>query len=190
MQTKNIILFASGNGSNAENICRYFQNNTSIHVAALFCNKADAKVLDRMKAVNVPTHVFSRSEFHDSEKFLPLLINFKADLIVLSGFFWLIPEYLVKYFSGKIINIHPALLPKYAGKGMHGQHVHEAVKANGETETGITIHYVNEKYDEGEIIFQAITTLTNNDSIEDIAMKISVLEKDNFPKVIETLLLK
>lgn len=188
MTQKNIILFASGNGSNAENICRYFQNHPHVKVAALFCNKPDAKVLERMIPFGVPTHVFSRAEFKDPDYFLPLLQQYQPALLVLSGFFWLLPSYLVQQLPKRIINIHPSLLPKYGGKGMYGYNIHEAVLAAGESETGISIHYVNERYDEGELIFQARTALDKNDGVDDVGAKIWNLEKEHFPKTIEKLL--
>lgn len=187
---KNIILFASGSGSNAENIAAYFAGSKSVNVKAVYTNNANAGVIERMKKFNIPCYVFSRADFKDKAYFLSLLKPQQADLIVLAGFLWLIPGYLVKAYPNAIINIHPALLPKFGGKGMYGMHVHEAVKNAGETETGITIHYVTEAYDEGAPVFQATVALTPNDTPDSIAHKIHELEMANFPKVIESLLQK
>jgi len=162
---KRIVLFASGSGSNVENIFQYFQNNAEVTIATVLTNKRDAKVLDRC-----------------------ILKATEPDLIVLAGFLLKVPEKLVKTFPNKIINIHPALLPKYGGKGMYGMNVHNAVKNNKEQETGITIHYVNENYDEGAIIKQAKTKINTEDSAEDIAKKVHQLEYEYFPKIIEQLL--
>jgi len=185
---KRIILFASGNGSNAENICRYFQNAPDVKVAALFCNNAHAKVFERLKPYQVPSHLLSRQQLNNEEEFGPLLNQYHPDLIVLAGFLWLIPAWMVQTYHGRIINLHPALLPRYGGKGMHGHHVHEAVRASGEIETGITVHFVNEHFDKGEIIFQASVSVQPDDSAADIAAKISKLEMEHFPRVIEKVL--
>lgn len=187
---KNIVLFASGNGSNAENICRYFEHDHNIKVVALFCNNPQAGVINKMKSFNVPVHVFGKKEFNDETYFLPLLNQYDPSLIVLAGFLLLVPQYLIKNFQGKIINIHPALLPKYGGKGMYGHHVHEAVLDSKEKEHGITIHYVNENFDEGEPIFQKSFIIDETDNIDSIATKISKLEMKYFPEVIEQLLKK
>lgn len=185
---KNIVLFASGSGSNAENICRYFEQHPDIRVVALFCNKPGAFVLERMQKRGIPCHVFNRATFQNEAQFSEILKPYQADLLVLAGFLWLVPAWLIQQFPNKIINIHPALLPKFGGKGMHGMHVHEAVKAAGETESGITIHLVNENYDEGKTLFQASTHLIETDTPELIAEKIHRLEMDHFPAVIETFL--
>jgi len=141
---KNIIIFASGSGTNAQNICEQFVDNPNIKVAALFCNNPHAMVIERMKQFNIPVHVFNRETFKNEQEFSALLNQYQPNLLVLAGFLWLIPEYLVKQYPNKIINIHPALLPKFGGKGMYGHHVHEAVLATKEKEHGITIHFVNE----------------------------------------------
>jgi phosphoribosylglycinamide formyltransferase-1 len=182
---KNIVIFASGSGSNAENIAEYFQKSNVVKIVAVFTNNPNAGVIQRMEKFGIPCVVFSKDDFNNKEYFLKKLKQHSPNLIVLAGFLWLIPNYLVEEYTNKIINIHPALLPKFGGKGMYGMHVHEAVKAANETETGITIHYVNSKFDEGKIIFQAKTPLSQQDSFDTIAQKIHVLEMDNFPKVIE-----
>lgn len=184
---KRIAIFASGSGSNAENIIRYFTIKKTATVVKVFSNNKNAKVFERCKRLNIDAVLFNRKDFYDTEKILDQLKK-EADIIVLAGFLWKIPSNLIEAFPDKIINIHPALLPKYGGKGMYGIHVHNAVKENNEPETGITIHYVNENYDEGAIIFQAKTQVTPSDSAEDIAQKIHVLEYEHFPKVIDNLM--
>lgn len=151
----------------------------------MLSNNSKAKVLERATSAGVDTQVFSRTEFYDSESVLEALRNRDIDLIVLAGFLWLVPEYLVKAYSDKMINVHPALLPKFGGKGMYGMHVHKAVKEAGETETGITIHLVNEEFDKGRILFQARCEVYENDTPEDIAGKVHELEYANFPTQIE-----
>ena len=185
---KRIVLLASGSGSNVENISQYFQENSEVTIATVLTNKSDAKVLERCNRLKISALYFNRTAFYDSDCVLDLLKSCNPDLIVLAGFLWKIPENLIKNFPNKIVNIHPALLPKYGGKGMYGMHVHNAVKANNETETGITIHFVNENYDEGAIIKQVKVQITPKDSPEDIANKIHALEYEYFPKVIEALL--
>lgn len=186
---KRIILFASGNGSNAVNICQYFEHVQNIDVTEVYTNNSKARVINKLTFFGIKTNVFNKVAFTDGE-LLSEIKSKKPNLIVLAGFLWKIGSDWVKEFSNKIINIHPALLPKYGGKGMYGTHVHQAVKENHESETGITIHYVNEAYDEGEVIFQAKVTIENEDSIETIASKVHELEKANFPKVIQNLLNK
>jgi phosphoribosylglycinamide formyltransferase-1 len=185
---KRIIIFASGSGSNAENIVRYFQDTQTARVTMVLSNKKDAKVLARANTLKIEALYFNRTLFNNPEQFLKIIKSTQPDLIVLAGFLWKIPEYLVKAYPNKIINIHPALLPKYGGKGMYGMHVHQAVVNNKETETGITIHYVNEAYDEGAIIFQATCPVEATDTSEEVAKKIHALEYEHFPKVIDTLL--
>jgi phosphoribosylglycinamide formyltransferase-1 len=185
---KRIVIFASGSGSNAENIIRFFNDTKTATVTAVLCNNAAAKVFDRCEKLNTKcTHIY-KNDFSISDTVLNLLKE-EADFVVLAGFLWRIPKKIVAAFPNKIINIHPALLPKYGGKGMYGMHVHEAVKENKDTETGITIHYVNENYDEGAVIFQAKTTLNSRDTPATIAEKIHVLEQRYFPKVIEDVIL-
>jgi len=185
---KQIVILASGSGSNAENIITHFQEHPEIQVAAVLTNKKEAKVLERCDRLQIPAFYFNRNSFRDSDTVVKFLQGLSTDLIVLAGFLWKIPENIISAFPNKIINIHPALLPKYGGKGMYGERVHQAVKENGETETGITIHYVNEHYDEGAIIFQAKTTVNPSDDADSIAEKVHQLEYEHFPKVIEKLL--
>jgi len=189
LMKKRIILFASGNGSNAVNICQYFEHVQNIDVTEVYTNNSKARVINKLTFFGIKTNVFNKVAFTDGE-LLSEIKSKKPNLIVLAGFLWKIGSDWVNEFSNKIINIHPALLPKYGGKGMYGKHVHQAVKENHETETGITIHYVNEAYDEGEVIFQAKVTIENEDSIETIASKVHELEQANFPKVIQNLLNK
>ena len=187
---KRIVILASGSGSNAENIITFFREHEQVMVSTVLTNKNTAQVLERCKRLKVPALYFNKTAFSDTNTILKFLMAQKPDLIVLAGFLWKIPEKLISNFPNKIINIHPALLPKYGGKGMYGNKVHEAVKKNGEIETGITIHYVNENYDEGAIIYQAKTTVLATDTSEHIAKKVHALEYAHFPKVIEKLLLE
>lgn len=186
---KRIVILASGSGSNAENLITYFKENPEIQVAAVLTNKSSAKVLERCDRLQVPAFYFNKSAFSSSDAVVGLLKGMNTDLIVLAGFLWKIPQNVIDAFPNKIINIHPALLPKYGGKGMYGEKVHQSVKENGETETGITIHYVNEHYDEGGIIFQAKTAVEPSDDANGIAEKVHQLEYEHFPKVIEKLLI-
>ncbi|RAW02827.1 phosphoribosylglycinamide formyltransferase [Pseudochryseolinea flava] len=180
-----IAILASGSGSNAEEIFKHFKNHPAIEVSLLLSNNPGAYALERAKKFNIPAAVFTREEFKNGAIIQSLFAEHKITHIVLAGFLWLIPDYLIKDFPNKIINIHPALLPKFGGKGMYGMKVHEAVKANLESETGITIHEVNEHYDEGKIIFQASCSVTGDDTPESIAKKVHALEYEHFPKVIE-----
>jgi len=180
------VLFASGNGSNAEEIINYFKNSENAKVVAIFSNKADAKVLDRAKNHNIPSVVFSKAQLNEGFV-LEKLQQFQPDLIVLAGFLLKFPESILKKYT-KVINIHPALLPKYGGKGMYGMHVHQAVLDNKEQETGITIHFVNEHYDEGEFIFQKAANIEDCNTAEEIAHKIHELEHQYFPEVIGKLI--
>ncbi|MDY7395970.1 phosphoribosylglycinamide formyltransferase [Aureibaculum sp. 2210JD6-5] len=186
---KRIAILASGSGTNAENIIKYFQKNNVITITQVLSNKKDAKVLDRAKRLNIKRSSFSRDDFFKTDKVLDILKK-EADYIVLAGFLWKIPENIINAFVDKIINIHPALLPKYGGKGMYGDNVHKAVVANKEKETGITIHYVNENYDEGAIIFQAKVSVGEKDTFENVAQKVHQLEYEHFPRVIEETILK
>lgn len=188
METKRIVLFASGSGSNVENIVKFFEGNPMVEVAAVLVNKKNAKVLERCDRLKVNAIYFNRHSFTGSDFVLDILKSLRPDLIVLAGFLWKIPGKLIRHFPDKIINIHPALLPKYGGKGMYGDRVHQAIRANNEKETGITIHYVDENYDEGAVIFQAKTPVAPEDSPEAIAAKVHGLEYEHFPKVIEKLL--
>lgn len=185
---KNIVLFASGSGSNVENIIKYFEHNSQVSIACVLTNKRSAKVIERCNKLNINCLYFNKNAFSHSDCILKVLQALQPDLIVLAGFLLKIPKSLVEKYPNQIINIHPALLPKYGGKGMYGQHVHQAVKEHKEQETGITIHYVNEKYDDGAILFQAKTEIVPTDSVETIAKKVSELEYAHFPKVIEKLL--
>lgn len=183
---KKIVIFASGSGTNAENLIRYFNHpGSEVAVVRVFTNRPDAGVIARAGKHHVPVTVFNRKEFK-SPSFIAQLAN--PDLIVLAGFLWLVPEYMVREFPDKIINIHPALLPAYGGKGMYGSRVHEAVIKNKEKQSGITIHYVNEKYDEGEIILQARCKVAPGETPGSLAKKIHKLEYAFFPVTIETLL--
>jgi len=185
---KRIVIFASGSGSNAENLIRFFQNSDNASVIQVLTNNPRAKVLDRCKALNISALSFNRIAFSKSDDVLNILKTSKPHLIILAGFLWKFPEFILKEFHNKVINIHPALLPKYGGKGMYGKFVHDAVVANKESKTGITIHYVNENYDEGAIIFQTKCDVSPSDSAEDVAKKIHLLEMEHFPKVVDQLL--
>ena len=185
---KRIVIFASGSGSNAENLIKFFQNSDSTSVVQVLTNNQHAKVLDRCKRLNVSAFSFNRTAFTKTDDVLNLLKVTNPDLIVLAGFLWKFPEHILEAFPEKVINVHPALLPKYGGKGMYGMHVHDAVVANKETETGITIHYVNENYDEGAIIFQTSCPVEPTDTAKDVANKIHKLEMEHLPKVVEQLI--
>lgn len=184
---KNIAIFASGSGSNAENISLYFKDSKVLKISVIVSNIEDAMVLNRAEKLNIAAQYLTKDELKDGLFMANFLKYYKIDFIVLAGYLKLIPSFLIDAYPNRIINIHPALLPKYGGKGMYGHHVHEAVVANKEQETGITIHYVNEQYDEGQIIFQAKCPVEPNDTAEDVAAKIHELEMANFPKVIENL---
>lgn len=185
---KRIVVFASGSGSNAENIIKFFNHTKTAKVTQVLSNNEHAKVFERCKRLNTKCVYISKFQFSESDYVLNLLKE-EADFIILAGFLRKIPKEIIDAFPNRIINIHPALLPKYGGKGMYGMHVHEAVKANNEKETGITIHYVNENYDEGAIIFQAKTSLSKEDTPATIAAKIHELEQRYFPRVIEDVIL-
>lgn len=185
---KNIALFASGTGTNVENIANYFKDHPKIHIAHLLVNNPKAFVIERAKRLNIPTTLINRQQFYDSTEIIDLLKQLDIDMIVLAGFLWLIPENLVEAYPNKMINVHPALLPKYGGKGMYGDHVHKAVVENNEYESGITIHYVTKHYDEGAIIFQATCPVFASDSAKIVAQKVHKLEYEHYPKIIEDLL--
>ncbi len=185
MKEYRIAIFASGSGTNAEEILKRFQHHPSIEVVLLLSNNPEAYALERSKKFNVPAQVFTRTLFRESEEVLTWLTERNVTHLVLAGFMWLVPDYLIKDFPGRIINIHPALLPKFGGKGMYGMHVHAAVKAAGEKETGITIHEVNERYDEGKILFQATCSVAGTDTPEQVAQKVHQLEYAHYPRVIE-----
>ncbi|MBL7806222.1 MAG: phosphoribosylglycinamide formyltransferase [Saprospiraceae bacterium] len=190
MNKTKIAIFASGGGSNARKILEYFQDSETAEVALVVSNKKDAGVLDIADTFSVPTHLINRQSFYETTEILEVLKAHDIGFIALAGFLWLVPAYLVKAYPGKILNIHPALLPKYGGKGMYGHHVHEAVKAAGELESGPTIHFVNEHYDEGDIVFQATCSLEPEDEPEDIARKVLSLEHAHFPRIIEAVIIK
>jgi phosphoribosylglycinamide formyltransferase-1 len=185
---KRIVIFASGGGTNAENLIKFFHNRDNASVIQVLTNNPHAKVLDRCKKLKVSALSFNRTAFTSTEDVLNILKLAKPDLIILAGFLWKFPEHIINEFPNKVINVHPALLPKFGGKGMYGMYVHEAVVAQKETETGITIHYVNEHYDEGGIVFQAKCEVLSTDSAEDVAAKIHKLEMEHFPKVVNQLL--
>ena len=184
---KHIAIFASGSGTNAENIIKCFKNNKTITVSLVLSNNSKALVLERAAALEVKTVVFNKMQLNDAKWGVENLAGF--DLIVLAGFLWKFPEHLLETYKNKVVNVHPALLPKYGGKGMYGMHVHEAVVKNNESETGITIHYVNEHYDKGAIVFQAKCAVHKTDSSTEVAAKIHQLEMAHFPKVIQNILL-
>ena len=181
----NVALFASGNGTNVQRICDYFRGHSSIHPAVLVCNNPKAYVLERAKRLSLPVVIASPAQLKDPEFMLPVLRQYNITHIVLAGFLCLIPSYLVDAYPNRIVNIHPALLPAYGGKGMYGHHVHEAVLAAGEKESGITIHYVNEHYDSGDIIFQATCPVLPDDTPDTLAARVHELEYAHFPRVIE-----
>ena len=185
---RRIIIFASGSGTNTQNIIEHFQRSKIAKVVRVLSNNKNAKVLERAKIHKTQASFFTKEELNAEDGVLKILKKDKPDLIVLAGFLWKFPKIILKDFPNKVINIHPALLPKYGGKGMYGNYVHEAVVKNAEKETGITIHYVNEQYDEGAIIFQKSVTLTENETSETVAEKVHKLEYIYFPKVIEDLL--
>ena len=185
---KNIAIFASGSGTNAENIIRYFKDNERCSVSLVVSNKQNAGVLARAKALDVPTAVINKDNWVLGNEVQLLLQPYKIDFIVLAGFLLHIPDILLHDYPNKIINIHPSLLPKYGGKGMYGDRVHQAVVAAEEKESGITIHYINEHYDEGDIIFQATCPVLPSDTPDDLAAKVHQLEYMHFPAVIESLL--
>lgn len=182
---KNIAIFASGSGTNAENIIRYFEENDSVRVSLVLSNKSDAYVLERARALGVPCVAVPKEGWVDGRAVLDLLREYRIGFIVLAGFLLRVPEALLNVYPNKIINIHPALLPKFGGKGMYGDRVHEAVIAAGEKESGITIHYINEHYDEGSIVFQATCPVLLEDSVEDVAAKVHALEYEHYPVILK-----
>jgi phosphoribosylglycinamide formyltransferase-1 len=185
---KRIVIFASGSGTNAQRIAEHFKDNPFISIDRIYCNKKEAYVLQRAKKLGIPTLLFNRDDLKKPEGVLRQLQVDNPDLIVLAGFLWLIPDFIIKQYSNKIINIHPALLPKYGGKGMYGNFVHQAVIDNDERESGITIHYVNEFYDEGMVIYQSKCPVLNSDSPDSLAAKIHQLEHKHYPETIAKLL--
>jgi phosphoribosylglycinamide formyltransferase-1 len=187
---KRIAIFASGSGSNAQKIMEHFKRSPEAEVVLILTNNPQAYVLQRADNFEIPSHIFSRHEFYETDNIIRLLKNLQVDLIVLAGFLWLVPPDLLKAFPNKIINLHPALLPKFGGKGMYGDKVHKAVLEAGEDESGITVHFVNENFDEGEIIHQSRFKIEPGDTLEIIKFKGQQLEHQNFPRVIENLLKK
>jgi len=186
---KKLAILASGSGSNAENIANFFKGKGIAEITLILTNNPEAYVLERAKKLEIPSFVFTKKEMNESEAVLDAIRKSGADWIILAGFLLKVPQYLLDAYNGKIVNIHPALLPKFGGKGMYGERVHQAVVEAGEAESGITIHYVNEHYDEGAIIFQAKCPVTASDTPDDVAAKVHALEYEYFPKVIEDLLL-
>ncbi|AKD03028.1 phosphoribosylglycinamide formyltransferase [Pontibacter korlensis] len=187
---KNIVIFASGSGSNAQRLLEHFEHHPEIRVAALFSNNPKAYALKRAETFHVPAFLFSRDEFYNTDKVLEQIQQFEPDLIVLAGFLWLVPQNLLRAFPNRIINIHPALLPKYGGKGMHGINVHAAVIQAQEPESGITIHYINEEYDKGEFILQERCPVQPTDTPEELAARVLQLEHQHLPLIVEKLLLQ
>lgn len=187
---RNIAIFASGSGTNAENIITYFSTRNTAKVALILSNKRDSFVLERAAKHNIRSVFFERREFYVTGKVLRYLLLYKIDFIVLAGFLWLVPDNILEQYNSRIINIHPALLPKYGGKGMFGEYVHRAVVAKREKESGITIHNVNKFYDEGSIIFQAKCKVDGSDTPETLAAKIHTLEYEHYPRIIEEIVVK
>jgi phosphoribosylglycinamide formyltransferase-1 len=185
LEMKNIALFASGSGSNVQNICNYFKDDEKVCCKLVFTNKKDAFVIQRAQDLGIPVFYFNKDMFYSTQLILDQLKINNIDYVILAGFLWLVPEYLIKHYPNRIVNIHPALLPKYGGKGMYGDYVHRAVVNNKELESGITIHFVDEEYDNGSIIFQERIKVLPEDTYEDVASKIHALEYKYFPKVIE-----
>jgi len=187
---KRIAIFASGSGSNAQKLMEHFKRSTDIEISLVLTNNADAYVLQRADNFEIPSHIFDKHEFYKTDNVIDLLKNLDIDFIVLAGFLWLVPQNLIAAYPGRIVNIHPAILPKFGGKGMYGDHVHNAVMAAGETEGGITIHYVDENYDEGEYIYQAKYKIDKNDNLEMVKFKGQQLEHLHYPRIIEGLVKK
>ena len=188
MQSVNIAVFASGDGSNFENLATYFSHSQSGRVVLLVCNKPDAYVLERARKLGIDSVVVTKQQLQQPENVMPLLRRYDIGFVVLAGFLPLIPNYMIDAFPQRMVNIHPSLLPKYGGKGMWGHHVHEAVKAAGETETGMTVHWVTPQCDAGDIIAQRRVALSPEDTADDIAHKEHLLEMEHFPKIVEELL--
>lgn len=185
---KNIAIFASGNGTNCENIIRYFQDKENARIQLVLSNNTDAGAIEKAQKQNIHTAVVSKADFNNPQNLLPILHRENIDFIVLAGFLLMIPDFLIKIFNHRIINLHPALLPKFGGKGMYGIHVHEAVKAAGEKETGMTVHWVSSICDGGDIIAQYKTVITPSDTVDDIAEKEHKLEMKYFPEIINNVI--
>ncbi|NTE00050.1 phosphoribosylglycinamide formyltransferase [Agrobacterium tumefaciens] len=187
---KRIAIFASGSGSNAQKLMEHFKRSNDIEISLVLTNNADAYVLQRADNFEIPSHIFDKNEFYKTDEVIDLLKNLDIDFIVLAGFLWLIPKNLIAAYPGRIVNIHPAILPKFGGKGMYGDYVHNAVIAAGETEGGITIHYVDEHYDEGEYIYQAKYKIDRGDNLEMVKFKGQQLEHQHYPRIVEGLVKK
>jgi phosphoribosylglycinamide formyltransferase-1 len=187
---KRIAIFASGSGSNAQKIMELYKRSPEVEIALVLTNNPDAYVLQRADNFEIPSHIFDRNEFYHTDHIIELLKSLDIDLIVLAGFLWLMPKKLVTEYPGRIVNIHPAILPKFGGKGMYGDHVHNAVLAADEPEGGITIHYVNENYDEGEYIYQAKYKIDKEDNLEMIKFKGQQLEHQHYPRIIDGIIRK
>ncbi len=185
---RNIAIFASGSGTNAENLIKYFSNRETGKVVLVLSNRHDAPVLNRAAGYNVKSFFFDREDLYSNGKVTGYLLEYKIDFIVLAGFLWLVPDEILKLYNRRIINIHPALLPLYGGKGMYGERVHKAVIENHDSESGITIHYVNEQYDAGDIIFQARCRVEDYDTPDSLAARVHALEYEYFPRIVEKLL--
>lgn len=184
----NVAIFASGNGSNFQRITEYFADNKDINIALMVCNNPNAYVIERAKQLNIPTLLIDKETLKSQELMTSNLEKYDIEFIVLAGFLWLIPEYLTKRYQGMMVNIHPALLPKFGGKGMYGMHVHEAVISSQVKESGITIHYVNKKYDAGQIIAQIKCNISEGETAESLSEKIHQLEYEYYPKVLEKII--
>ncbi|UKT62410.1 phosphoribosylglycinamide formyltransferase [Pedobacter mucosus] len=187
---KRIAIFASGSGSNAQKLMEHFKRSNEIEISLVLTNNAEAYVLQRADNFEIPSHIFDKHEFYKTDVITDLLKNLDIDFIVLAGFLWLIPKNLIEAYPGRIVNIHPAILPKFGGKGMFGDHVHNAVMLAGESEGGITIHYVDENYDEGEYIYQAKYKIDKSDNLEMIKFKGQQLEHQHYPRIIEAVVKK
>ncbi len=187
---RNIAIFASGSGTNAENLIHFFRTSPFGQVSLVLTNRPDAGVIQRAQTLDTECVVFNRRQFYDTNEVVDLLVERGIEFIILAGFLWLVPDNLLELYDNKIVNIHPALLPKYGGRGMYGHFVHEAVIANAEKESGITIHYVNSRYDEGDVILQARCKVEIDDTPHSLASKIHTLEYEHFPKAVEALLKK
>ncbi|MBN1133175.1 MAG: phosphoribosylglycinamide formyltransferase [Bacteroidales bacterium] len=185
---KNIAIMASGSGTNCEHIIQFFRMKHCAQVKLVLTNNPEAYVIKRVKKYQIETVIFNREQFYKGDEILNLLKEKKIDFIALAGFLWLVPKPIIEAFSGRIVNIHPALLPEYGGKGMYGSHVHEAVLKNGDKISGITIHFVNEKYDEGDIVFQSICKIDPDETPDSLAEKVHRLEYQFYPEIIEKLL--
>lgn len=183
-----LAIFASGSGTNAENIIKYFWNKQQISVSCICCNNPDAFIIQRAKKYNIDVLTFSKEDFYNSTKVIDYLRGHNINWIILAGFLWLVPEYLIDAFQSRILNIHPALLPKYGGKGMYGVRVHQAVIDNNEKQSGITIHVIDREYDKGKIVFQDTCPVLPEDTPESLAKRVHQLEYEHYPKVIEKML--